>query len=72
MAEVLGILLVVLVLPLAIVMHYVTKWKATRGLSAEDEQMLETLWKEANEMNSRLNALETILDDENPDWRKRV
>ena len=72
MAEVLGILIVVLVLPLAIVMHYVTKWKATRGLSAEDEQMLETLWKEANEMNSRLNALETILDDENPDWRKRV
>ena len=72
MGEILGVLFVVLVLPLAIVMHYVTKWKATRGLSAEDEKMLEALWKDANEMNSRLNALETILDEEAPDWRKRV
>ena len=72
MGEVLAILFVVLVLPLAIVMHYVTKWKATKGLSAEDEELLETLWRDAKAMESRVNALETILDDKVPDWRKKV
>ena len=72
MSEVIAILFVVLVLPLAIIMHYVTKWKATKGLSAEDEKMLEQLWENAQQMQSRINALETILDSEVPEWRKRV
>lgn len=72
MAEVIAVLLIVLVLPLVIVMHYVTKWKEARGLSAEDEKMLEELWQDAKRMESRINALETILDDEVPDWRRRV
>lgn len=72
MTEVIAILFVVLVLPLAIIMHYVTKWKATKGLSAEDEKMLEELWENAQQMHSRINALETILDSEVPEWRKRV
>ena len=72
MGEVVGVLFVVLVLPLVIVMHYVTKWKGTRTLSGEEEQMLEELWESAQRMQSRVNALETILDDEVPDWRRRV
>lgn len=59
------------VLPLVIVMHYVTKWKATKGLSNDEQRVLEDLWKDSQEMQSRLNALETILDDEVPDWRKK-
>lgn len=59
------------VLPLIIVMHYVTKWKATKGLSDDEERVLEDLWKSSQDMQSRLNALETILDDEVPDWRKK-
>jgi phage shock protein B len=70
--DLIALMLVVLVLPLIVVMHYVTKWKATRGLSAEEEQMLETLWNDAGRMDSRINSLETILDHEVPDWRKRV
>ena len=62
----------VFVLPLAIIMHYVTKWKATRGLSENEEQMLEDLWRDSQNMESRLNALEIILDDEVPNWRKRI
>ena len=72
MAEVIAVLFVVLVLPLAIVMHYVTKWKATKGLSTEDEKMLGELWEDAQRMQSRIIALETILDSEVPEWRKRV
>jgi len=59
------------VLPLAIIMHYVTKWKATQGLSVDEERMLEELWRTSQQMESRVNALEAILEDEVPDWRKR-
>lgn len=70
--EVLGILFTVVVAPLAIILHYVTKWKTAKGLSNEDEKMLEDLWESAQRMESRINALETILDDEVKDWRKRT
>ncbi len=60
------------VLPLAIFMHYITKWKATRGLSEKEERMLEELWRDGQRMESRLNSLEAILEDEVPDWRKRL
>ena len=60
------------VLPLAIIMHFITKWKATQGLSHDEEQMLEDLWRRSQAMESRINALESILEDEVPDWRKRL
>ena len=34
--------------------------------------MLEDIWESAQKMESRINALETILDQQAPDWRKRV
>jgi phage shock protein B len=60
------------VLPIVIVMHYVTKWKATKGLSGDEQRMLEDLWRDGQEMQSRVNALETILDDKVPDWKKKL
>ena len=72
MGEVMGIIGVSFVLPLIIVLHYMTKWKESKGLSKEDEKMLEEIWESAQKMESRINALETILDDQAPDWRKRV
>ncbi|MFK8015465.1 MAG: envelope stress response membrane protein PspB [Gammaproteobacteria bacterium] len=72
MNEVFGILFMVIVLPLVIVLHYTTKWKTAKGLSNEDEKMLEDLWESAQKMESRINALETILDNEVADWRKRT
>lgn len=72
MFEVFGILLLVVVLPLALILHYITRWRESKGLSRDDEQMLEDLWKDAQQMESRVNTLETILDDEVPDWRRRV
>ncbi len=72
MSEILAIIFVTVVLPLVIVLHYVTKWKDAKGLTKEEEKMLEEIWASAQKMESRINALETILDDEAPDWRKRV
>jgi phage shock protein B len=72
MGEVIGVLLVTIVLPLVVVLHYVTKWKEAKGLSREEEQMLEEIWESAQKMESRINSLETILDAQAPEWRKRV
>jgi phage shock protein B len=69
---VLSVVFMVVVLPLVIVMHYVTKWKSTRGLSDEEQQMLEELWEQSERMTSRLNALETILDEKSTDWRDDI
>ncbi len=72
MGEVIGIISVAFIAPLVIVLHYVTKWRESKSLSTEDEKMLQDLWDNAQRMESRLNTLETILDDQVPEWRKKV
>jgi phage shock protein B len=69
---VLATLFIVVVMPFIVILHYVTKWKATRGLSSDEQRMLEELWKTSQAMDSRLNALETILSDDAPEWKKQV
>ena len=71
MLFILAIIFMVIVLPFVVIMHYTTKWKATKGLSDDEHRMLEDLWKESQAMQSRVNALETILDSQVPDWRKQ-
>jgi phage shock protein B len=71
MLFVLTIIFMVIVLPFIVIMHYTTKWKATKGLSDDEHRMLEDLWKDSQAMQSRVNALETILDSQVPDWRKQ-
>ena len=41
------------------------------GLEAA-EKMLAELWEIAPKLESRINTLEAILDDEVPDWRKKI
>lgn len=69
---VMGIILAAVVAPLVVILHYVTKWRSSRTLSRDEQKMLEELWQDAQKMESRVNALETILDDQVPDWRKRT
>ena len=71
MSEVIPILFITICLPLWIIFHYVTKWKTSKGLSAEDEKMLSEVWESANRMEERIVTLERILDIESPGWRKR-
>lgn len=58
--------------PLFIVLHFITKWKQSRELSGSDEKMLEDVWLLAHRLEERLESLETILDSELPDWRKKI
>jgi len=70
--EVLGIIFLAVVAPIWIIAHYTTRWRATKALSSDEEQMLEELWKNSERMEQRINALERILDAEVTDWRKQL
>lgn len=72
MGETLALISVLVIAPLAIILHYVTKWKQSGTISGEDEKMLRDLWETAKKMESRIHTLETILDDEVPEWRERT
>ena len=58
--------------PLFIVLYFITRWKQSREISGGDEKMLEDLWQMARRFEERLESLETILDHESPEWRKRT
>jgi len=66
------VLFLTIVAPIWIISHYVTRWRTAKILSAEDEKMLQELWELAPRLESRINTLERILDDEAPNWRKQV
>ena len=66
------ILFLAVVAPIWIITHYVTRWRASKSLSGEDEKLLSELWQSASRMDSRINALERILDAEAPDWRRQI
>ena len=66
------ILFLVIVAPVWIISHYVTRWRTAKTLSTEDEKMLAELWELAPRMESRINTLERILDADVPDWRKQI
>ncbi len=58
--------------PLFIVLHFITKWKQSREISGGDEKMLEDLWRLSQRLEERLETLESILDSELPDWRRKL
>ena len=66
------VLFLTIVAPLIVVLHFVTKWKQNREISGDDEQLLEDLYLMSQRMEDRLVILERILDDELPDWRKKL
>lgn len=72
MGEVLGIIFLTVVVPIALIGHFVTKWKAMKQITPQDEELLGSLRANAERLERRLEALETILDDEVPDWRRRT
>ena len=71
-STVIAILFVVVVAPIWIVSHYATRWRSTRSLSREQEQVLAELWETAQKMEERVDSLERILDSEAPGWRGRA
>lgn len=60
--------IVVIGLP-SMVMHYVTEMKKMKTVTPDDERLVEDLWRTAQRLERRVEALETILDKESPKWR---
>lgn len=65
-------LFLIFVAPLWIIMHYRAK-RRTQGTLTEDERAeLERLATSAESMRERIETLESILDAETPEWRRRT
>ena len=74
MSEYIGIALIVFIAvpaPLLIILYFITEWKRSREISGGDEKLLEDLWKLSQRLEERMETLETILDSEMPEWRRR-
>jgi phage shock protein B len=56
-----GIFAVFIALPWMI-LHYIARFRETRGLSQADERMLEDLWRTAREISRRMETVERILE----------
>ena len=72
MIEVPLILFVVIVAPIWIIAHYVTRWRMAKTLSPEDEKDLAELWRLAERMEERIKNVERILDVEMPAGDKQA
>ena len=72
-----GIVFLVIVAPLWLLFHYVTVWKRMRAGTAGpgkiviDRAELERMRGLAEQLERRLESVETILDAEMPEWRNR-
>lgn len=66
------IVLIAIPAPLFILLHFITKWRQSREISGGDERLLEEMWRLSRRLEERLESLETILDSELPDWRKKL
>lgn len=53
----------------ATIMHYVTEWRKSKAPTPDDERLVDDLWRTAQALERRVEALETILDREAPRWR---
>jgi phage shock protein B len=51
------------------VLHYLTKWKSGRGISQQDEVLLDDLHEMARRLDDRLVTIERIIAADNPDWK---
>jgi phage shock protein B len=53
-------------------LHYITQWKRARGLSVEDENLLDGLHDLARRLEDRLATIERIVSADDPNWRPSV
>lgn len=51
-----------------IILHYMTKWKTAATITAEDEALLEDLYRMARRLDDRMDTVERIIAADHPDW----
>ncbi|HTJ63994.1 MAG TPA: envelope stress response membrane protein PspB [Alphaproteobacteria bacterium] len=56
-----ALVFIAFVVPMWMFLHYGSRWRASRGLAAQDEKLLTDLWDAARRMEERLDNLERAL-----------
>ena len=54
-----------------IILHYISKSRASRHLTEDDERMLEDLWRSARTMERRIETLERLIEPDAAPARPR-
>ena len=54
-----------------LVLHYVTRWKTAATLTNDDERMLGDMHDLARRLEDRLETVERLVAQENPEWQPR-
>ena len=54
-----------------LILHYVTRWKTAATLTYDDERMLGEMNDLARRLEDRLNTVERLVAQENPEWQAR-
>jgi phage shock protein B len=55
-----------------LILHYVTQWKRAKGMTAEDENMLDEMHETARRLDARLESIERIMTVDHPGWKERA
>lgn len=72
-----GIIFIVFILPLWMTYHYITVWMRMRAGAAKPGKVVieraefDRMRALAGKLEQRIESLETILDAEAPEWRRR-
>ncbi|MEQ3513175.1 envelope stress response membrane protein PspB [Pseudoalteromonas sp. SS15] len=66
------IIFMVIVAPLWLILHYRSKKQVSQGLSEHEHRQLLELANKAEKMAERVETLEALLDQESPQWRRKV
>jgi phage shock protein B len=53
------------------ILHYISKNRASRNLTDDDERMLEDLWRSARTMERRIETLERLIEPDSAPSRPR-
>lgn len=53
------------------IFHYVTKWKTAATLTNDDERVLDEMNALSRRLEERLETVERLTAQENPDWTPR-
>ena len=54
-----------------LILHYVTRWKTAATLTNDDERMLGDMHELARRLEDRLDTVERLVTQENPNWQPR-
>lgn len=66
------IIFMVIVAPLWLILHYRSKKQVSQGLSEHEHRQLIELASKAKKMADRVETLEALLDQESPQWRRKL